>query len=133
MHSVVDDYTRLAYSEPLPDEEGTTVAAFTDRALRTFRLLGITDITDIVEIMTDNHWRYTRSRLFAVLLAQHDIRHITIKTLYPQQNGKVNDTAKPSNQNGSTPNPGRIIKPETKPSTTGSTTALEAKPPISRP
>ena len=33
VHSIVDDYTRLAYTEPLPDEKGTTVAAFTARAL----------------------------------------------------------------------------------------------------
>ena len=86
VHSIVDDYTRLAYSEPLPDEKGTTVAAFTARALAAFRQKGITHIT---EIMTDNHWSYTRSRLFAALLAQHDIRHITIKPYHPQQNGKV--------------------------------------------
>ena len=36
-HSIVDDYTRLAYSEPLPDGKGTTVAAFTARALAAFR------------------------------------------------------------------------------------------------
>ena len=39
--------------------------------------------------MTDNHRSYTRSRLFASLLAQHDIRHITIKPYHPQQNSKV--------------------------------------------
>ena len=86
VHSVVDDYTRLAYSEPLPDEKGTTVAAFTARALNHFHRLGITHIT---EIMTDNHWSYTHSRAFASLLAQHGIRHITIKPYHPQQNGKV--------------------------------------------
>ena len=36
VHSVVDDYTRLTYSETLPDEKGTTVAAFTTRALTAF-------------------------------------------------------------------------------------------------
>ena len=108
-HSVVDDYTRLAYSEPLPDEKGTTVAAFTARALNHFRQLGI---THIAEIMTDNHWSYTHSRAFASLLAQHDIRHITIKPYHPQQNGKVEDTT----------------KPETKPSTTGSTTTTTTDP-----
>ena len=44
MHSV-DDYTYLAYSdsEMLPDEKGTTVAAFVGRALN----LGSTDIAGI--------------------------------------------------------------------------------------
>ena len=86
VHSIVDDYTHLAYTEPLPDEKGTTVAAFTARALAAFRQKGVTHIT---EVMTDNHWRYTRSRAFASLLAQHGIRHITIKPYHPQQNGKV--------------------------------------------
>ena len=81
-HSVVDDYTRLAYSETLSDEKGTTVAAFTARALNHFHQL---DTTHIAEIMTDNHRRYTHSRLFASLLAQHHIRHITIKPYHPQQ------------------------------------------------
>ena len=48
--------------------------------------------------MTDNHWSYTRNRLFAALLSQHDIRHITIKPYHLQQNGKVeryNQTLKP--------------------------------------
>ena len=44
VHSIVDDYTRLAYSEPLPDEKGTTVAAFTARALNNFHQKGITHI-----------------------------------------------------------------------------------------
>ena len=86
VHSVVDDYTRIAYTEPLPDEKGTTVAAFTARAIADFRRKGI---TDIAEIMTDNHWSYTRSRAFADLLARNGIRHITIKPYHPQQNGKV--------------------------------------------
>ena len=86
VHSVVDDYTRLAYSEPLPDEKGTTAVAFTARALAAFRQKGV---THIAEIMTDNHRSYTRNRLFASLLTQHRIRHITIKPYHPQQNGKV--------------------------------------------
>ena len=40
-HSVVDDYTRLAYSETLSDEKGTTVAAFTARALNHFHQLDV--------------------------------------------------------------------------------------------
>ena len=40
--SVVDDHSRLAYSEPLPDEKAPTVVAFTIRALRFYRQYGIT-------------------------------------------------------------------------------------------
>ena len=59
--SVVDDHTRLAYSEPLPDEKAPTVIAFTIRALQYYREYGITHIQ---EIMTDNHPGYTHSLAF---------------------------------------------------------------------
>ena len=81
VHSIVDDYTRLAYSETLSDGKGTTVTAFTARALTSFHQKGTAQIT---EIMTNNHWIYTRNRLFASLLAQHGIRHIMIKPYHPQ-------------------------------------------------
>ena len=84
--SVVDDYTRLAYSEALPDEKAPTVVAFTIRALQFYREYGITHIQ---ELMTDNHWSYTKSLRFKALLALRGIKHLTIKPQNPQQNGKV--------------------------------------------
>ena len=65
MHSIVDNYTRLAYAKTLSNEKGTTVAAFTARALHHFHKIGI---THIAEIMTDNHRSYTRSRLLLLVL-----------------------------------------------------------------
>ena len=59
--SVVDDHTRLAYSEPLSDEKAPTVVGFTIRALQFYREYGITHIQ---EIMTDNHPGYTHSLAF---------------------------------------------------------------------
>ena len=94
IHSVVDDYTRLAYSESLPDERADTVIGFFTRMLDFFQQYGIV----IEEVMTDNHPGYTRSRAFAALLRQHGIKHITIKPHCPWQNGKVeryNRTLKP--------------------------------------
>ena len=85
IHSVVDDYTRLAYSESLPDEKAETVVGFFTRAAESFQQYGVT----IEEVMTDNHLSYTRSRDFAALLRQHGIKHITIKPHCPWQNGKA--------------------------------------------
>lgn len=42
VHSLVDDHSRLAYSEVLPDEKGTTCAAFFTRATAYFAAHGIT-------------------------------------------------------------------------------------------
>ena len=86
VHSIVDDYTRLAYSEPLPDEKAPTVVGFLTRALENLRQHGIRQVR---AIMTDNHPGYKRSLLFQALLERHGIKHITIKPPCPQQNGKV--------------------------------------------
>ena len=65
VHSIVDDHTRLAYSEPLPDEKAPTVVGFLTRALENYRQHGIPHIR---AIMTDNHLSYKRSLLFKALL-----------------------------------------------------------------
>jgi transposase InsO family protein len=84
-HAVVDDHSRLAYAELLPDERAVTVAAFTERALAFFARHGIT----VRRLMTDNAWCYTHSRLFRSLLSEQAIKHLTIEPYRPRTNGKV--------------------------------------------
>jgi transposase InsO family protein len=84
VHSLVDDHSRLAYSEILPDEKGATCAAFLERAIAYFAAHGITRIE---RLMTDNAWAY-RYSLHAVCAA-HGIRQKFIKPHCPWQNGKV--------------------------------------------
>ena len=55
IHSLVDDHSRLAYSEVLPDEKGATCSAFLLRAADYFAGHGITRIE---RVMTDNHFSY---------------------------------------------------------------------------
>ena len=85
VHSVVDDHSRYAYSEILPDERADTCAAFFERAVEHFATVGVT----IAAVMTDNPWSYTHSNRFAAFLEDHGIDHITIKPHCPWQNGKV--------------------------------------------
>ena len=85
VHSVIDDYSRYAYSEILPDERALTCSRFFARALAHFSTVGI----EVERVMTDNHWSYTHSNSFAALLADHRIVHKTIKPHCPWQNGKV--------------------------------------------
>jgi transposase InsO family protein len=85
VHSVIDDHTRLAYSEIHPDERAGTVAGFFARAIEFFTGLGIT----IERVMTDNAFSYRHSRELRDLLAAHDIKHKFIKPHCPWQNGKV--------------------------------------------
>jgi transposase InsO family protein len=86
IHSVVDDYSRVAYSEILDDEKAATCAAFFARAVDVLAGAGI----DRVEaVMTDNHWSYTHSNQLAALLEGVGAKHILIRPHCPWQNGKV--------------------------------------------
>ena len=84
VHSLVDDHSRLAYSEILPDEKGPTCAAFLTRAADYFAAHGITRIE---RLMTDNAWSYRWS--LREVCAAHDIKQVFIKPHCPWQNGKV--------------------------------------------
>jgi transposase InsO family protein len=86
IHSLVDDHSRFAYSEILPDEKGPTCTEFFTRALAQFHRAGIRHVD---AVMTDNHWSYTHSRDFAAALERDGIRHVLIKPHCPWQNGKV--------------------------------------------
>jgi transposase InsO family protein len=84
-HSIVDDHSRLAFSELHRDERASTVAAFTRRALAFFESHGI----HAKRVMTDNAFTYTRSSELRELLAANRIRHLLIQPRRPQTNGKV--------------------------------------------
>jgi transposase InsO family protein len=83
LHSAVDGHTRLAYTEPLPDEKAKTAIGFVTRAKAFFAAHGITWIHRIV---TDNGSCY-RARDFAHVL--QGARHQRITPYTPRHNGKV--------------------------------------------
>lgn len=84
VHSLVDDHSRLAYSEVLPDEKGATCAAFLARAAGYFAARGIDRIE---RIMTDNAWAYRWS--LRQVVAALGAKQVFIKPHCPWQNGKV--------------------------------------------
>jgi transposase InsO family protein len=84
-HSVIDDHTRLAYTELHPDERGSTVVGFFERALAFFAAHGI----EPQRLQTDNAFVYVRNADLARLLAKHQIKHRTIPPRTPKRNGKV--------------------------------------------
>jgi transposase InsO family protein len=86
VHSLVDDHSRLAYSEILPDETGATCAAFLLRAAGYFASFGISRIE---RVMTDNHFSYKRANDVRDVIAILGARHIFIRPHCPWQNGKV--------------------------------------------
>ncbi|WP_432545016.1 IS481 family transposase [Kineococcus sp. SYSU DK002] len=84
LHTVLDDHSRLAFTEVLPDEKGTTTAAFWARAHAWFAGCGIR----IVRCLSDNGANY-RSRDFAAALAATGTVHKRTRPYRPQTNGKV--------------------------------------------
>jgi transposase InsO family protein len=84
VHSVVDDHSRLAYSEILPDEKGITCSAFLQRAIAYFASHGITRIE---RLLTDNAWAYRYS--LRDICAEHSISQRFIRPHCPWQNGKA--------------------------------------------
>jgi transposase InsO family protein len=84
VHQAVDDMSRIAYAEILPDERGQTCAAFLRATGAFFARQGVR----IERVMTDNAKNYTRSRRFAEALADLGARHKTTRFYRPQTNGK---------------------------------------------
>jgi Integrase core domain len=85
VHSIIDDCSRLAYSEIHDDETAVTVTAFTRRALDWFLDQGIV----CERLMTDNAFAYTQSKSFKQLLWRRAIIHIRTRPYTPRTNGKV--------------------------------------------
>jgi transposase InsO family protein len=84
VHIAIDDCTRLAYAEVLPDEKATTAIAFLRRALVFYRRHGI----PVERLLTDNGSAY-RSTIHAIACRALGIRHLRTRPHRPQTNGKA--------------------------------------------
>jgi len=82
VHSAIDGFSRLAYSEVLADEQGPTAAEFWTRAEAFFADQDIT----IERVLSDNGSCY-RSKTFAQALGATE--HTFIRPYRPQTNGKA--------------------------------------------
>ncbi|HVE93449.1 MAG TPA: IS481 family transposase [Acidimicrobiales bacterium] len=80
----VDDATRLAYVEVLPNELAVTTVGFLERAIAWFAERGVT----VREVITDNGSPY-RSRAWAAFCAARGIEHIRTRPYRPRTNGKA--------------------------------------------
>ncbi len=84
VHVCVDDATRLAYVEVLPDEKAPTAIGFLGRAISFYRSHGIA----VERLMTDNGSAY-RSTRHALACRRLGIKHIRTRPYRPQTNGKA--------------------------------------------
>ena len=84
IHTAIDAYSRLAYSEFAGVETADNCVRFLNRAVAWFQTQGIT----IERVLTDNGVGY-RSKRWAARCAELGIRHTRTRPYHPQTNGKV--------------------------------------------
>jgi transposase InsO family protein len=84
LHVAVDDASRVAYAELLPDESAASAAVFLRHAIAWLAALGVR----VQAVMTDNAFCYTQ-RTYAALLGELGLRHLRIRPYTPRTNGKA--------------------------------------------
>lgn len=85
VHVAVEDASRLAFVQLLPDERAPSVARFLLDTARFFAEQGFR----IERVMTDRHPTYRRSRAVRQMMEELEIRHKLTRTYRPQTNGKA--------------------------------------------
>jgi transposase InsO family protein len=85
VHVAVDDHSRVAYIEILPDETGDTCAGFLHRAVGWFRNRGVI----IRRVLTDNAMAYRLSKTWAAVCSALQIKRRFTKPGCPWTNGKA--------------------------------------------
>jgi transposase InsO family protein len=84
VHVCIDDCTRLAYVEVLPDEKAATAVGFLRRAISFYAAHGIAT----QRVMSDNGPAY-RSMLHGIACKALGIRHLRTRPYRPRTNGKA--------------------------------------------
>jgi transposase InsO family protein len=84
VHIAIDDHSRLAYAEVLPDEKATTAIGFLKRALAFYAAHGIS----VQRVMSDNGSAYV-SIAHKLACRALGLRHLRTRPYRPRTNGKA--------------------------------------------
>jgi transposase InsO family protein len=84
VHVAVDDYSRLAYAEVLPDETARSAVAFLRRVLEFFARHGVR----VERVMTDNGSAY-RAHKHRLACQRLGLKHLFTRPYRPRTNGKA--------------------------------------------
>ena len=84
VHVAVDDYSRLAYAEVLPDEKAATAVGFLCRAVAFYRRYGI----HVEAVLSDNGPAYISIK-HALACRRLRLKHLRTRPYRPQTNGKA--------------------------------------------
>jgi transposase InsO family protein len=84
VHVAVDDFSRLAYAEVLPDEKASTAIGFLGRTIAFFATHGVR----VERVMTDNGSAY-RAHAHRLACLALGISHLRTRPYRPRTNGKA--------------------------------------------
>ena len=84
VHVCIDDASRIAFSQILPDEKKESAVAFLNAAIAYYASLGVT----VSRVMTDNGGCY-QSRAFRAACKALGLKHIRTRPYTPRTNGKA--------------------------------------------
>jgi transposase InsO family protein len=84
VHVCIDDASRVAFSQILPDERKESAVAFLRAAVAYYASLGV----KVARVMTDNGSAY-RSKAFRKACADLGLKHIFTRPYTPKTNGKA--------------------------------------------
>jgi transposase InsO family protein len=84
VHVCIDDASRVAFSQVLPDEKKESAVLFLKAAVAYYANLGIA----VERVMTDNGSCY-RSKAFAAACRKFGLKHIRTRPYTPKTNGKA--------------------------------------------
>lgn len=84
LHVAIDDASRVAYAELLPDETAASAVAFLTHAVTWLAGLGV----HVERVMTDNAFCYTQ-RQYAAAVTALGLRHVRTRPYTPRTNGKA--------------------------------------------
>lgn len=84
VHVCIDDHSRLAYVEILPNERSISATAFLKRAVAWFKAQGVT----VHRVMTDNGACYI-SKDFTAASGDLGLRHLRTRPYTPKTNGRA--------------------------------------------
>ena len=84
LHIAIDDCSRIAYAELLPDASAASAVIFLEHALGWFATLGIA----VRAVMTDNAFCYVQRR-FPAMTAALGLQHLRTRPYTPRTNGKA--------------------------------------------
>jgi transposase InsO family protein len=84
LHVAVDDHSRMAFTQILPDQKAETTIGFLNSAVKFFATHGI----GVRALLTDNGSSY-RSKPFRQACQQMDIKHNRTRPYTPRTNGKA--------------------------------------------